>query len=75
MTPREWAAILPLLALMVWMGTATRTFLPPISAVNARILQDTETNVEFHVKKQYVVGESLTAVAGRRLAREVRDAR
>jgi NADH-quinone oxidoreductase subunit M len=36
---REWAAILPLLLLMVWMGTFTQTFLPSISAQNARILE------------------------------------
>jgi NADH-quinone oxidoreductase subunit M len=41
LTPREWAAILPLLALMVWMGTFTQSFLPPISAQNAQILQQT----------------------------------
>ena len=29
---REWAAILPLMLLMVWMGTFTQTFLPSISA-------------------------------------------
>ena len=36
---REWAAILPLLLLMVWMGTFTQTFLPSISAQNAQILR------------------------------------
>jgi NADH-quinone oxidoreductase subunit M len=41
LTAREWAAILPLLALMVWMGTFAQTFLPPISAQNARILDTT----------------------------------
>ena len=42
LTPREWAAILPLLTLMVWMGTFTQSFLPPISAQNALILQQTQ---------------------------------
>ncbi len=42
LTGREWAAILPLLALMVWMGTFTQTFLPSISAQNASILQQTK---------------------------------
>jgi NADH-quinone oxidoreductase subunit M len=41
LTPREWAAILPLIALMVWMGTFTQSFMPPISAQNARILEQT----------------------------------
>ncbi len=47
---REWAAILPLIVLMVWMGTATQTFLPPISATNQRILQATEAGKEIQVR-------------------------
>ncbi|MDP9113113.1 MAG: NADH-quinone oxidoreductase subunit M, partial [Acidobacteriota bacterium] len=39
---REWAAILPLLLLMLWMGTYTQTFLPSISAQNARILEQSK---------------------------------
>jgi NADH-quinone oxidoreductase subunit M len=42
LSPREWAAILPLLVLMVWMGTFTQSFLPPISAQNALILEQTQ---------------------------------
>jgi NADH-quinone oxidoreductase subunit M len=38
LTGREWAAILPLLILMVWMGSFAQTFLPAISAQNASIL-------------------------------------
>jgi NADH-quinone oxidoreductase subunit M len=49
---REWAAMLPMLVLMVWMGTATQTFLPPISAANARILRQTQQNVDFHVERR-----------------------
>ncbi len=36
--PREWAVILPLIAMMVWMGVAPNTFLPAISAQNRNIL-------------------------------------
>jgi NADH-quinone oxidoreductase subunit M len=39
---REWAAIVPLLILMVWMGTFTQSFLPAISAQNAQILRQTQ---------------------------------
>ncbi len=42
LTGREWAAILPLIVLMVWMGTYTQSFLPPISAENTRILNTTQ---------------------------------
>jgi NADH-quinone oxidoreductase subunit M len=48
--PREWAAAIPLLVLMIWMGTATRTFLPPVSAMNTRILKQTRVNAEFYVR-------------------------
>ncbi len=41
LTPREWAAILPLLLLMFWMGTFTQSFMPAISAQNSRILEQT----------------------------------
>jgi NADH-quinone oxidoreductase subunit M len=39
LTPREWAAILPLLALMFWMGSFSQTFMPAITTQNAVILQ------------------------------------
>jgi NADH-quinone oxidoreductase subunit M len=42
LTPREWIAIIPLIALMIWMGTYTQSFIPPISSQNARILQDSQ---------------------------------
>ncbi len=48
---REWAAILPLLVLMVWMGVYSRNFLPQISAANALILEHTKVNVEFRVRQ------------------------
>ena len=41
LTAREWAAMIPLLVLMFWMGTFTQSFMPPISAQNARILEQT----------------------------------
>jgi len=42
---REWAAILPLLLLMLWMGTYTQSFMPPISAQNTRILEQSKQRV------------------------------
>ena len=35
---REWACIVPLIVMMVWMGMYTQTFLPAVSETNARIL-------------------------------------
>ncbi len=39
LSPREWAILVPLIALMVWMGVGSQSFLPPISANNAQLLQ------------------------------------
>jgi NADH-quinone oxidoreductase subunit M len=39
LTAREWAAIIPMLALMIWMGSFPQTFMPAISIQNAVILQ------------------------------------
>ena len=38
---REWACIMPLLVLMVWMGVFAQTFLPSIGASNKTILDRT----------------------------------
>ena len=46
LSPREMAAILPLVALMIWMGVYPRSFLPRITASTARIVQPTELRVE-----------------------------
>jgi NADH:ubiquinone oxidoreductase subunit 4 (subunit M) len=50
MTSREWAAILPLIILMVWMGVAAQTFLPSIGAANSAMLSNTKGSVEQQVK-------------------------
>jgi len=46
---REWAAVIPLAALMVWMGVYSQSFLPPVSKTTARILEQTQANVRFQV--------------------------
>jgi NADH-quinone oxidoreductase subunit M len=50
MNGREWAAILPLLILMIWMGVAAQTFLPSIGASNSAMLSTTKGSVEQQVK-------------------------
>jgi NADH-quinone oxidoreductase subunit M len=42
LTAREWAVIVPLLVLMVWMGSFSQSFLPAISVQNAAILEQTK---------------------------------
>ena len=46
---REWAAVVPLIAMMVWMGVYTASFLPPVTRANAAILEQSKMNVRFHV--------------------------
>jgi NADH-quinone oxidoreductase subunit M len=57
---REWVAILPLLALMVWMGVYSQTFLAPVSQVTAHILDQTQVNVPFKVE---VPGKKIVEVS------------
>ncbi len=47
---REWVALLPLLALMVWMGIGPQSFLPAVSASNAVTLKQTTVNVPINVE-------------------------
>jgi len=46
---REWAAAIPLLAMMLWMGVYTASFLPPITRTNYAILEQSKMNVRFRV--------------------------
>jgi NADH-quinone oxidoreductase subunit M len=48
--PREWAAVVPLIVMMVWMGVYSQSFLPPVGRVNARVLEQTRMNVPFRVR-------------------------
>jgi NADH-quinone oxidoreductase subunit M len=47
---REYCAIIPLIVLMVWMGTFTQSFMPPISSTNTRILEPIEATKEIQVR-------------------------
>jgi NADH-quinone oxidoreductase subunit M len=58
---REWAAIVPLILMMLWMGTYTTTFLPPVSAANARVLEQTQVNVPFRVDNALPLAEARNA--------------
>ena len=42
---REWAVVIPLIAMMVWMGVYSQSFLPPVGKVTARVLEQTTINV------------------------------
>jgi NADH-quinone oxidoreductase subunit M len=50
LVPREWAAILPLIVMMVWMGMYSQSFLPAVGKTTAHILDQTQVNVQFRVQ-------------------------
>ena len=50
MGPREWAAVVPLIVMMVWMGVYSQSFLPSIGKTTARVLDQTQINVGFRVE-------------------------
>jgi NADH-quinone oxidoreductase subunit M len=47
---REFAIIVPLIVVMVWMGCYTQSFLTPISASNAVLLGPIDARREVHVR-------------------------
>ncbi|HEV3331805.1 MAG TPA: NADH-quinone oxidoreductase subunit M [Bryobacteraceae bacterium] len=47
---REWAVVVPLIAMMVWMGVYPMSFLPPVSKATARVLDQAQINVPFKVE-------------------------
>jgi NADH-quinone oxidoreductase subunit M len=47
---REWAVIVPLAVMMVWMGVYSQSFLPPVSKVTAHVLDQAQINVPFKVQ-------------------------
>lgn len=55
---REWAAVVPLIVMMVWMGVYSQSFLPPVSKTTALVLQQTQVNVPFRVTKPPVLATS-----------------
>jgi NADH-quinone oxidoreductase subunit M len=46
---REWACVIPLVIMMVWLGIGTQTFLAAVSATNSQILDQSKMNVPLRV--------------------------
>jgi NADH-quinone oxidoreductase subunit M len=46
---REWATLIPLVIVMVWMGINTQTFLPAVTNSTLQILDESKVNVPFRV--------------------------
>jgi NADH-quinone oxidoreductase subunit M len=50
---REFAAVVPLIAMMLWMGIYSQSFLPAIGKTSTHILDQTQVNVQFQVKARF----------------------
>jgi len=46
---REWACIIPLIVMMVWMGMLTQTFIPRISEATSKILDQSKSSIPLRV--------------------------
>ena len=57
LNPREWAVVIPLIVMMVWMGVYSQSFLPPVSRTTARVLEQTQVNVPFQVRMPAHMGQ------------------
>jgi len=46
---REWALVVPMIAMMVFMGVYSKAFLDPVGKTTARVLEQTQVNVSYRV--------------------------
>jgi len=47
---RDWIPLLPLIVLMVWLGSYTQSFMPPITAATSHLLDQTSMSNEYRVE-------------------------
>ncbi len=47
---RDWIPLLPLIVLMLWLGSYTSSFMPPITSATMRLLDQTRMNDEYRVR-------------------------
>jgi NADH-quinone oxidoreductase subunit M len=50
LTTRDWVPLLPLIVLMVWLGSYTESFMPPINSAAMHLLDQTNMNNQYRVK-------------------------
>lgn len=50
MQPREWGAMLPMVAALLWLGVYSQSFMPAISHQNAAVLRMVNANKEMQVR-------------------------
>ncbi|MBV8830951.1 MAG: NADH-quinone oxidoreductase subunit M [Acidobacteriaceae bacterium] len=59
---REWVPLLPLIVLMVWLGSYTQSFMPPITSATSRLLDQTSMSNEYRVKLSSPAGAQIAEV-------------
>ena len=57
---REWAVVVPLIAMMVWMGVYSKTFLDPVGKTTARVLAQTQIHVPERVELRMPVSTEVS---------------
>jgi len=55
---REWACLIPLVVMMVWMGIWTQTFLPAVSEASLKVLDQSKSNAPLRVSLPAAGGNS-----------------
>jgi NADH-quinone oxidoreductase subunit M len=50
LTLSEWVPVVPLILFMVWLGSYTQSFMPPITAADAQLLEQTRISNEYRVQ-------------------------
>jgi NADH-quinone oxidoreductase subunit M len=63
LTGRDWAPLVPLIVLMIWLGCYTQSFLPAISSATSHLLQETRMNEEYRVQLALPQPEPLAEVS------------
>jgi NADH-quinone oxidoreductase subunit M len=51
LSPGDWVPVVPLVLMMVWLGCYTQTFMPVISLANGTILEQTQMNKTYQVRR------------------------
>ena len=72
LTRREWVPLVPLIVLMVWLGTYTQSFLPSISSANARLLDQTNMSNTYRVQLSSPSGSHVVDAGALREVKNVR---
>lgn len=52
LTRRDWVPLIPMILVMIWLGSYTQSFMPPISSANSHALQEIKASQEYKVQLQ-----------------------